>query len=143
MNPNLILEQQYDAVINLLKQYYDGLYRCDVSLLKKVFHPRAQYFTASDGELLHLDMDTYLPMVENRVSPEHNGEPYGFSIDSIEFAGAVTAIAQVRSSMFSKNYIDLLSLICLDGQWTIISKVFHYTLSDKDQDQQKSSSEKS
>lgn len=129
MIPDLIMQQQYDAVIDLLKQYYDALYRCDVSLLSNVFHPKAQYFTASDGELLHLDMETYFPIVEQRISPASNGEPYGFSIDSIEFAGPVTAIARVRSSMFSKDFIDLLALIQLDGKWTIISKVFHYTLS--------------
>lgn len=118
---------EYSAVVEVLKAYYDGLYRCDTALLAQVFHENAQYFTASSGELLHLDMNAYFPIVDRRISPESFGEAYGFSIDSIEFVGDVTAIAQMRSSLFAKDYIDLLALLKIDGQWQIISKVFHYT----------------
>ncbi|MGL5083683.1 MAG: nuclear transport factor 2 family protein [Microcoleaceae cyanobacterium] len=118
---------EYAAIVDLLKRYYDALYRCDTALLATVFHASAQYFTASSGELLHLDMNSYFPIVEQRISPEDSGEPYSFLIESIEFAGAVTAIARMRSSMLGKDFIDLLSLIQLEGEWKIITKVFHYT----------------
>jgi Putative lumazine-binding len=119
---------EYFAIVDLLKRYYDALYRCDTALLASVFHASAQYFTASSGELLHLDMHSYLPIVEQRISPESTGEPYTFSIDSIEFAGAVTAIARMRSSMLGKDFIDFLALIQLEGEWKIIAKVFDYTI---------------
>lgn len=120
---------EYLAIVEVLKQYYDALYRCDIDLLAQVFHPSAHYFTASSGELLHLDMDTYFPIVEQRISPESSGELYGFSIDSIQFVGEVTAFACMRSSLFSKDFIDLLALIKIDEKWQIISKVFHYVAS--------------
>jgi Putative lumazine-binding len=119
---------EYFAIVDLLKRYYDALYRCDTDLLATVFHASAQYFTASSGELLHLDMHSYFPIVEQRISPESSGEPYTFSIESIEFAGAVTAIARMRCSMLGKDFIDLLTLIKLEGEWKIIAKVFHYTI---------------
>ena len=121
------LGREYLAILEVLKKYYDALYRCDTALLAQVFHPSAQYFTASSGELMHLDMNTYFPIVEKRISPESSGEAYGFAIDSIEFVGDVTAIAHMRSSLFAKDFIDLLALIKIDGTWQIISKVFHYT----------------
>ena len=119
------MEQQFPALIDVLERYADGLYRCDTALLRTVFHPDAQYFTASNGELLHLDMDQYFPVVDARVSPQSRGEAYEFQIDSMEFAGPVTAFARMRCSMLSSDYIDLLTLIRLDGDWKIISKVFH------------------
>jgi Putative lumazine-binding len=119
---------EYFTIVDLLKRYYDALYRCDTALLATVFHASAQYFTASSGELLHLDMHSYFPIVEQRISPETSGDPYTFSIDSIEFGGAVTAIARMRSSMLGKDFIDLLTLIQLEGEWKIIAKVFHYTI---------------
>jgi hypothetical protein len=119
---------EYFAIIDLLKRYYDALYCCDIALLATVFHASAQYFTASSGELLHLDMHSYFPIVEQRISPESSGEPYTFLIDLIEFAGAVTAISRMRSSMLGKDFIDLLTLIQLEGEWKIIAKVFHYTI---------------
>ena len=118
---------EYLAIVKVLNQYYDALYRCDTTLLAQVFHPSAQYFTASTGALVHLDMKTYYPIVKQRTSPESAGESYSFSIDSLEFAGDVTAIARMRSSLFSKDFIDLLALIKIDDTWQIISKVFHYT----------------
>jgi Putative lumazine-binding len=119
---------EYFAIIDLLKRYYDALYHCDTALLATVFHVSAQYFTASSGELLHLDMHSYFPIVEQRISPESSGEPYAFSIESIELAGDVTAIARMRSSMLGKDFIDLLTLVQLEGEWKIIAKVFHYTI---------------
>lgn len=118
---------EYFAIVDLLKRYYDALYRCDTALLATVFHASAQYFTASSGELLHLDMNSYFPIVEQRTSPESAGDSYAFSIDSIELVGSVTAIARMRCSMLGKDFIDLLSLIQLEGEWKIITKVFHYT----------------
>jgi hypothetical protein len=119
---------EYFAIVDLLKRYYDALYRCDPALLATVFHASAQYFTASSGELLHLDMHSYFPIVEQRISPESSGEPYEFSIESIELAGAVTALVRMRSSMLGKDFIDLLTLIQLEDEWKIITKVFHYTI---------------
>ncbi|MEO1353375.1 MAG: nuclear transport factor 2 family protein, partial [Cyanobacteria bacterium J06635_15] len=84
MHPVHVDDQQamgYSAIAEVLKAYYDALYRCDLALLAQVFHPSAQYFTASSGELLHLDMDAYFPIVEQRISPESSGESYGYLID--------------------------------------------------------------
>jgi Putative lumazine-binding len=49
---------------------------------------------------------------------------------SIEFAGPVTALARVRCSTGAKHYLDLLTLVRLDGRWWIMSKVCHYDLVD-------------
>lgn len=119
---------RYAAIVEVLGRYYAALYRCDVGLLATTFHPSAHYFTASSGELLHLDMDAYFPIVERRISPESCGESYEFSIDAIEFAGPVTAIARMRSSMLSKDFIVLLAIVQIEGEWKIVSKVFHYTV---------------
>ena len=122
------MHQHDTAVIELLGKYYDGLYYGDTARLRAVFHPQAHYVTISGGPLLQLDMASYFPIVEARTSPHQLGEPYGFQIDSIEFAGPATALARVRSSMLAKDFIDLLTLVCADGVWQIISKVFHYEL---------------
>ncbi len=39
------------------------------------------------------------------------GEPYGYTLESIEFAGAMTVSVRMRSSMLGKDFIDFLSLI--------------------------------
>ena len=114
------------AVAKALAAYYDGLYRGDTSALGQVFHPEAHYVTASGGELVHLDMESYLPKVQARASPKSQGAPYHYTLESIEFAGPVTALARMRSSMLGKDFVDFLSMIKIHGEWRIVSKVFHY-----------------
>ena len=120
------MDEAYTKILDVLRAYYDGLYRCDTLLLARVFHPEARYCTVSGGEFLHLDMQTYLPIVAERTSPETRGEPYGYQVDSIDFAGPDTALARIRSTMWDRHFTDFLALIRLDGEWKIISKVFEF-----------------
>jgi hypothetical protein len=117
---------RYAAIADVLHCYYEGLYRCDTALLRRCFHPQARYVTASGGELLHLALDEYLPIVEARTSPERIGEPYGYIVESIDLAGPDTACVRMRSTMLGKHFIDFVSLIRVDGAWRIIAKVFHH-----------------
>lgn len=113
------------AVEAVLGDYFEGLYRSDAGLLGRVFHPRAIYACASDGPLRTLSMAEYLPMVDQRPSPASRAEARTDRIVSIEFAGPVTALARVECSILPRHFIDLLTLVQVDGRWQIIAKVFH------------------
>lgn len=119
------MDHDYQALVQVLQRYYDGLYKCDTGLLGTVFHPQALYATASEGALLYLDMQSYFSIVEKRTSPKSLGETHRFEIESIEFAGPMTAFARMRCFMLSNEYIDFLSLIRVDEKWLIVAKVFH------------------
>ncbi|WP_310542856.1 nuclear transport factor 2 family protein [Phenylobacterium sp.] len=120
--------ESFSAVLEVLNGYFDGLYRSDPGLLADVFHPKAHYVCATDGDLLYRDMATYLPIVGDRPSPASLGETRRDRVLSIEFAGPVTALAKVECSIGPKHFTDFLTIIFVDGRWRIISKVFHYDL---------------
>jgi Putative lumazine-binding len=124
------METSFDAVVDALKNYFDGLYKSDTQILRKVFHPLALYACATDGTLLTLNMAEYFPIVDKRPSPESLGHARTDRILSIEFAGPVTALARVECSIPPKHFTDLLTLVYVDHRWQIISKVFHYDLAD-------------
>lgn len=119
------MTSNYEAVHHVLVQYYDGLYTCDTALLKNIFHPNAQYCTASSGTLLHLDMPSYFDILKDRTSPQSKGDTRFLDIESIEFAGPATAFCRLRCQMLDNAYTDFLTLIKLEDRWQIISKVFH------------------
>ena len=119
---------QYAELIAVLENYFDGLYRSDSEILRRVFHPSALYACATDGTLLTLRMDEYFPIIDKRPSPASRGDPRADRIIAIEFAGPVTALARVECSILPKRFIDLLTLIRVDGRWQLIAKVFHYDL---------------
>ncbi len=105
-------------------RYYDGLYRCDVELLRRVFHPDARYITVADGAYKNLDMPTYLAIIAQRESPSARGDPFERSIESIEIAGDCS-ICVFNCAMLGRRFIDYLTLIRTGGEWRIISKAFH------------------
>jgi Putative lumazine-binding len=50
------------------------------------------------------------------LAPDH--------VDAIELAGDNTALARVRCSIGSRDFVDFLTLVRTDGTWRIIAKVF-------------------
>lgn len=118
----------YDAVVDLLGRYFEGLHHSDTAILREVFHPAALYATATEGPLYTLDMASYFPIVDKRPSPASKGEARTDRIVSIEFAGPVTAFARVECSIAPKQFTDLLTLVRVDRRWRILSKVFHFEL---------------
>ena len=122
------MRTEFEAVTAVLCDYFEGLYRSDTQILRRVFHPAALYACATDGTLLALGMDAYLPIVDKRPSPASRGDARADRIIAIEFAGPVTALARVECAILPKRFTDLLTLVKLDGRWQIIAKVFHYEL---------------
>lgn len=88
------MDERYSAVVAVLSRYFDGLYDSDTGLLAEVFHPAARYVCAVDG-LVDLGMDEYFPIVDRRPSPASRDQPRLDRIAGIEFAGPVTAFAQI------------------------------------------------
>lgn len=114
------------AVAVVLANYLDGLYDSDTSRLGEVLHPAARYVTVSDGTLVDLSVDEYLPIVDARPAPSSLDAERRDRIVSIEFAGPSTAVAIVECIVAPRSFVDILTLVELDGRWQIIAKVFHY-----------------
>ncbi len=118
----------FDAVIAVLQDYFEGLYRSDTQILRRVFHPAALYACATEATLLQLGMVEYFAIVDQRPSPASRQEPRADRILSVEFAGPNTAFAHVECAIGPKHFTDFLTLVCVEGRWQILSKVFHYVL---------------
>jgi Putative lumazine-binding len=128
MTPTLLAPDQRtrDEIVSMLSVYFDGIYHGDTGMLGRVLHPKAIYVCATPGVLTYLTMPEYFPIVDARPSPASRGEARNDRIVSIDVAGPVTAIACVQISMAPKEFINLLSLIYIDGRWQIVAKVLHY-----------------
>jgi hypothetical protein len=114
----------FQDICALLQDYFDALYFCDVETLERVFHPQAIYATADEAPLLYRTMAEYVPVVASRQSPASRNEARRDHIDAIDIAGDNTAVARVRCSIGSRDFVDFLTLVRTHGQWRIIAKVF-------------------
>lgn len=109
---------------DVLRDYFDALYFCDVDKLQSVFHPKAIYATADETPLLYRTMEEYVPVIAARQSPASRNEVRRDHIDAIDLAGENTAVARVRCSIGQRDFVDFLTLVRTDGRWRIIAKVF-------------------
>jgi hypothetical protein len=114
------------TIADVLQAYFDGLYTSDVTILARVFHPRAIYATATSGDLLRYTMDEYFPIVAAREAPAARGEVRRDAILAIDVVGPDAALAKVECAIGDRFFTDLLTLVHVDGRWQIIAKVFHY-----------------
>ncbi|MBH2001130.1 MAG: nuclear transport factor 2 family protein [Moraxellaceae bacterium] len=114
-----------------LEKYFDALYFCDVKLLRDVFHPEAIYINATDQPVLGLSMSEYFPIVASRISPASKQQLRQDKIISINLIHKDLAMVHVECAIEPKYFYDALTLVQKQGEWKIISKVFHYqTLAD-------------
>ena len=113
----------HHAVLATIDTYCHGVYRGDIDLLRSVFDPRALLFAEVRGEAYFRPLEEYLAVVAGRRSPQALGQAFLMKPVSIEVTQAI-AHAKVHCPMFDYNYIDYLGLICQDGQWKIVNKLF-------------------
>lgn len=117
---------EFRKINNLIEDFFDALYHTDSNLLRKVFHPKAIYATADETPFLYRGMEEYFDVIDKRVSPASKKQPRHESIESVELAGDNTAFVRTSSVMSSSTVVDFLTLVKIDGQWLIISKVFAF-----------------
>lgn len=114
----------FSEIHELLGQYFDMLYYCDLDKFDAVFHTQAIYATADEAPLLYRSMPEYREVIARRDSPASRNEQRRDIVEAIELAGDNTAFARVRCSISERSFLDMLSLIRTEGRWHIIAKIF-------------------
>ena len=110
------------ALAAVLSNYFNGIFKGDVELLRSTFHPQALVTGDVKGQPYFKSLDQYLDGVKNRKSPFELGETLRMEILSVEIINTI-AIAKAHVPMFDFNYYDLLSLNKIDGTWVIVNKL--------------------
>ena len=113
----------HEQILQVLDDYFGGIYAGDVERLRSAFHPTAVLWGEIKGQPYHRRLDEYLLAVSNRKSPQELDEPYAMQPISIEVHGRI-ALVKARCPMLGFDYFDLLSFLHQDGRWAIASKVF-------------------
>lgn len=110
-------------VSTLLKNYFDGLYKGDVDLLRSVFHPEAQLFGEIRGKAYRNSVDGFLTAVGGRKSPHSLGEPFAMEVLELQVKNQVAHV-RARCPMLGFNYLDFLALVNDGQRWQIVNKTF-------------------
>ena len=110
-------------VKEIIQLYFDGSYEGNAEKMDKVFHQAAHiYGLDKDGNLSDRPRDEFVARVGSRPADAPSYARYD-EILSIEFTGENTAVAIVKLRVQNTLYTDVLSLMCINGNWGVIAKM--------------------
>lgn len=112
--------------INVLTaKYFDLLYFGDTSLINVCFLPEATVNSIENNQVVSIDMKGFRARLKGRPSPASIKEERIDTLKLIEIESPTTALVKVEVRILGGRYHDYLSLMKIDDDWKIISKVFH------------------
>ncbi|MFB9886752.1 nuclear transport factor 2 family protein [Balneatrix alpica] len=112
-------EEQFQALMQLVRDYCDGLYQGDVAKLRAIFHPDA--FLKAPG--LRRSLEEWLAAVASRPVPAQQQAPYRFKLLAIEIIQD-QAMVKLECPLFQHFYVDYLGCLKENGQWLIVNKMY-------------------
>lgn len=112
-------QPDYEAILGVLNDYFDGLYEGDVDKLRAIFSHDA----VLKGSDYRKTRDEWLDVVANRPIPRDEGMAFNFNVQSLEIVGD-QAMAKVDTPLPAAHFIDFLGLLKEAGQWRIVGKQF-------------------
>ena len=112
---------EYDAIAKTVQHYIDGGKAGRSEEMKLAFHPDATIFGYAGPELFAGPIQNLFDWVDqNGPATELQGR-----ITSIDLIETVATVRLELENWSGRRFTDLFTLLKVDGEWKIISKVFH------------------
>ena len=121
-------DQDYVAIVDLARTYFDALYEGDADKFAAVFHADARLYCNGGGSYVHMDVPAYLDVVRNREAPAARNEARTDEILSISILSPTLAILETREVFLPKQFTDVLVLTKFGDGWKIVSKAWDFTM---------------
>lgn len=115
-------EQQ---IRDTIQTYFDCMYESSADKAVAAFHPSARITGYLEDGLHEMSVSDFAGFVASQQpSALAKGEPVRLDVLSLDIAGN-TATARLRDDYLGLTFLDSLSLIKIDGRWSIYNKLFH------------------
>ena len=113
--------RDYQAIADTLQTYLDGAREPSADLMKRAFHPESQIFG-------HLGDHLLADPIEALWTWHEDNGPATDVVAQFSIFDVCETIAVVRveaDNWTGHRFTDYLSLLKVDGEWTVVNKVFH------------------
>lgn len=115
--------QSIEATVHL---YVEGMAFANEAALKKAFHPKSSIIGHYQNAVEWLSRDEFIAAILEEGAASPGTQPY-MDIDSIDISGDAATV-KVTDEFAGMRFTDYLSLLKIDGRWTIVSKLYHLHL---------------
>lgn len=114
--------EDLDAIAATIQLYVEGSEQGDVGKLKQAFHDDARMFGQLGDTRYDVPIATYFDIAASQPTGGHRAK-----IVSIDCVGDGAVVALAEEDFNGLDYLDFFSLVRIDGEWKIASKVFVHT----------------
>jgi hypothetical protein len=112
--------QAIEATVHL---YVEGMAFANGAALKKAFHPHAAIIGNYQGSVEWMSRDEFIAAVLSETPASPGTQPM-MDIASIDIEGDAASV-KVVDEFAGMRFSDYLSLLKIDGRWTIVNKLYH------------------
>ena len=116
---------ELDSIRQVIDLYIDGVRNGNVASLRQAFHPQASMFGWKGSDLFITPIQGLFDYVASTPAPATSGEPTHFFITAINVTGNAATVELAMDAYHGHDFLDFFQLLKTDGQWQIVSKLFH------------------
>lgn len=118
-SPSIVSE--HEAIARTIQMYVDGGRLGQSTQMREAFHPDATIFGYAGDELFAGPIQKLFDWVDqNGPAAELRSR-----IAAIDVASTIATVRLELENWSGRRFIDMFTLLKIDGQWKIISKVFY------------------
>ena len=118
-------QQTEQAIHAVIQEYFECMFESSAEKTHSAFHPSAKITGYLHGKFNEMTVDEFAGLVASvQPSPKDSGAQARLDVVSLDIAGD-TAVARVRDDYMGLTFLDTLSFIRLEDQWSIYNKLFH------------------
>lgn len=115
-------DAERQAVAATVQLYFQGQATGNGDFIRRAFHPEAKLFWVKGGALAQTTSAEFAAGASGKPADDESRRLR--KIEMIDIAEDA-AIAKVELIYPKATFVDYLSLLKIDGKWTVINKIFH------------------
>ena len=120
MDVTKIFTKPRDTINELVEACHSG----NVEKLRGVFNQGALMSGYYNGEYYSGSPEPFFDEVGDNPCPAGTGAEYIGEIVSVEEFGNIANVVLKETGFLGANFINLFQLVCIDGNWLIVSKAY-------------------
>ncbi|EJC82137.1 MULTISPECIES: nuclear transport factor 2 family protein [Rhizobium] len=111
------------AVEQTVHLYVEGMAFANEAALKKAFHPKSSIIGYYQNAVEWLTRDEFIAAILAEEPAPPGTQPF-MDIQSVDVEGDAASV-KVTDDFAGMRFTDYLSLLKIEGRWTIVSKLYH------------------
>ncbi|HEX8896871.1 MAG TPA: nuclear transport factor 2 family protein [Terriglobales bacterium] len=116
--------QEYDAIVEVMNNYNEGLAKADSAIMKPAFSEKATMFSVDGNSKLKGGpvQQSLFDVVASKFRPSPEAKAVFASIDIV---GTAASVRIDTNDLSGFCFTDFFHLLKVEGKWTVVSKIFY------------------